>query len=119
MEQAITDFNAYYNQEAKPIKWTYTIEKLEMKLEQRMKQEAEQNSEQKRDHHSKIKPKQKKEQHTKDKHKQKIESARKPSSPALLPKGQGETRFAGSECLTGSFPRAPVREIIALIETRS
>ncbi len=73
LEQAITDFIAYYNQEAKPIKWTYTIEKLEMKLEQRMKQEAEQNSEQKIVHHSKIKPKQKKEQNTKDKFKQKRE----------------------------------------------
>jgi hypothetical protein len=72
LEQAITDFIAYYNQEAKPIKWTYTIEKLEMKLEQRMKQEAEQNSEQKIDHHIKIKPKPKKEQNTKDKFKQKI-----------------------------------------------
>ena len=71
LEQAITDFTAYYNQEAKPIKWTYTIEKLEMKLEQRRKQEAEQNAEQKRDHHIKIKPKQKKEPTTKDKLKQK------------------------------------------------
>jgi hypothetical protein len=72
LEQAITDFIAYYNQEAKPIKWTYTIEKLEMKLEPRMKQEAEPHSEQKRDHHIQIKPKQKKEQNTKDKLKQKI-----------------------------------------------
>lgn len=72
LEQAITDFIAYYNQEAKPIKWTYTIEKLEMKLEQRRKQEAEHNSEQKRDHPIKIKPKQKQEQHTKDKLTQQI-----------------------------------------------
>jgi len=41
LEQAITDFIAYYNQEAKPIKWTYTVEKLEKKLEPRIKQEAE------------------------------------------------------------------------------
>lgn len=41
LEQAITDFIAYYNQEAKPIKWTYTIEKLENKLEMRTKQKKE------------------------------------------------------------------------------
>jgi DDE superfamily endonuclease len=40
LKQAITNFIAYYNQEAKPIKWTYTIEKLEKKLEPRIKQEA-------------------------------------------------------------------------------
>jgi transposase len=72
LEQAITDFIAYYNQEAKPIKWTYTSAKLEMKLEQRMRQKAEQHPEQKRDHHIQIKPKEKKEQPTKDKLKQKI-----------------------------------------------
>lgn len=44
LKQAITDFIAYYNQEAKPIKWTYTIEKLEKKLEPRIKQEKEQTS---------------------------------------------------------------------------
>lgn len=39
LEHAITDFIAYYNQEAKAIQWTYTIEKLEKKLEEReMKQ---------------------------------------------------------------------------------
>src|SRR5205807_7068203 len=39
LEQAITDFIGYYNQEAKAIQWTYTIEKLEKKLEEReMKQ---------------------------------------------------------------------------------
>jgi hypothetical protein len=32
LEQAITDFIARYNQTAKPIKWTYTVEKLEQKL---------------------------------------------------------------------------------------
>lgn len=37
LEGAITDFMAYYNQEAKPIQWTYTAEKLERKLEERTK----------------------------------------------------------------------------------
>jgi len=32
LEQAITEFIARYNQTAKPIKWTYTVEKLERKL---------------------------------------------------------------------------------------
>ncbi|GHO61538.1 hypothetical protein KSC_004300 [Ktedonobacter sp. SOSP1-52] len=32
LEQAILDFMAYYNQTAKPIKWSYTVEKLERKL---------------------------------------------------------------------------------------
>ena len=41
LEHAITDFIAYYNQEAKPIQWTYTIDKLEKKLEER---ERKQNS---------------------------------------------------------------------------
>jgi Integrase core domain len=41
LETSITDFIAYYNQEAKPIKWTYTVEKLEKKLEPRIKLEAE------------------------------------------------------------------------------
>ena len=41
LKQAITDFIVYYNQEAKAIKWTYTIEKLERKLEERQKQHAE------------------------------------------------------------------------------
>ncbi len=35
LEHAITDFIAYYNQEAKPIQWTYTIDKLEKKLEEK------------------------------------------------------------------------------------
>ena len=41
LEQAIADFIIYYNQEAKAIKWTYTIEKLEKKLEEREIQQAE------------------------------------------------------------------------------
>jgi hypothetical protein len=32
LQQAIADFIARYNQTAKPIKWTYTVEKLERKL---------------------------------------------------------------------------------------
>jgi len=32
LEQAITTFITYYNQAAKPINWTYTVEKLERKL---------------------------------------------------------------------------------------
>ena len=32
LEQAITDFITYYNQTAKPINWTYTVEQLERKL---------------------------------------------------------------------------------------
>jgi hypothetical protein len=32
LEQAIAEFIAHYNQTAKPIKWTYTVEKLERKL---------------------------------------------------------------------------------------
>jgi hypothetical protein len=32
LEQAIAAFIAHYNQTAKPIKWTYTVEKLERKL---------------------------------------------------------------------------------------
>jgi hypothetical protein len=59
LKQAITDFIAYYNQEAKPIKWTYTVEKLEKKLEPRIKLEAEQRSEQKGDQNIKDKVKQK------------------------------------------------------------
>ncbi len=39
LEHAITDFIAYYNQEAKAIQWTYTIEKLEKKLEEREKKQ--------------------------------------------------------------------------------
>jgi hypothetical protein len=32
LEQAILAFLAYYNQTAKPINWSYTVEKLERKL---------------------------------------------------------------------------------------
>ncbi len=32
LEQAIADFITYYNQTAKPIKWSYTVDKLERKL---------------------------------------------------------------------------------------
>jgi transposase len=32
LEASLNEFISYYNQEAKPIKWTYTIEKLEKKL---------------------------------------------------------------------------------------
>lgn len=32
LEQAMAEFISYYNQTAKPIKWTYTVEKLERKL---------------------------------------------------------------------------------------
>ena len=32
LETALNEFLAYYNQAAKPIKWTYTVEKLEQKL---------------------------------------------------------------------------------------
>lgn len=40
LEQAIADFITYSNQTAKPIKWTYTVEKLEKKLEQRKDQKT-------------------------------------------------------------------------------
>ena len=40
LEQAIADFIAYSNQTAKPIKWTYTVEKLEQKLKQRKDQKT-------------------------------------------------------------------------------
>jgi len=71
LEQAMTDFMTYYNQEAKPIKWTYTIEKLEKKLEQRIKQQEEQNSEQNTKQNIKTKQKQEKKQNIKTKQKQK------------------------------------------------
>ena len=32
LQQAISQFIPYYNQTAKPIKWTYTVEQLEHKL---------------------------------------------------------------------------------------
>ena len=32
LETALDDYMAYYNQTAQPIKWTYTVQKLEQKL---------------------------------------------------------------------------------------
>ncbi len=32
LERSLNEYIAYYNQAAKPIKWTYTVEKLEQKL---------------------------------------------------------------------------------------
>ena len=32
LETSLTEYIAYYNQAAKPINWTYTVEKLEQKL---------------------------------------------------------------------------------------
>lgn len=32
LRQTIVDFIAYYSQTAKPIQWSYTVEKLEQKL---------------------------------------------------------------------------------------
>ena len=32
LERSLTEFIAYYNQTAKPIEWTYTVDKLEHKL---------------------------------------------------------------------------------------
>src|SRR5260370_18388961 len=70
----MTDFIAYSNQEAKPIKWTYTIEKLENKLEQRIKQGEEQKVKQSKQttESTENKLKQNKEQNSKEKLKQKI-----------------------------------------------
>ena len=36
LEQAIQDFITYYNQTAKPLKWSYTVEQLEHKLATRL-----------------------------------------------------------------------------------
>ena len=36
LETALTDYIAYYNHTAKPINWTYTVEKLEQKLGKRL-----------------------------------------------------------------------------------
>lgn len=36
LEQAILDFIARYNQTAKPLKWSYTVEQLEHKLASRL-----------------------------------------------------------------------------------
>jgi hypothetical protein len=41
LRHAINAFLAYYNEEAKAIKWTYTVEKLEKKLEGRKKLQTE------------------------------------------------------------------------------
>jgi hypothetical protein len=32
LETALSEYIAYYNQTAKPINWTYTVEQLEQKL---------------------------------------------------------------------------------------
>jgi len=40
LEQAIQDFIGYYNQTAKPLKWSYTVEKLEHKLAPRLLQDV-------------------------------------------------------------------------------
>ena len=40
LEQAIVDFIIYYNQTAKPLKWSYTVEKLEHKLAPRLLQDV-------------------------------------------------------------------------------
>jgi transposase len=37
LQQAILDFIAYYNQTAKPLKWSYTVEQLELKLVTRLR----------------------------------------------------------------------------------
>ncbi len=36
LETSLNEYIAYYNQVAKPIKWTYTVEKLEHKLGKRL-----------------------------------------------------------------------------------
>jgi Integrase core domain len=36
LQQAIADSIRYYNQTAKPLKWSYTVEKLERKLAPRL-----------------------------------------------------------------------------------
>ena len=41
LERAIQDFIAHYNQTAKPLKWSYTVEQLEHKLEPRLGAGAE------------------------------------------------------------------------------
>jgi hypothetical protein len=35
LETALAEYVSYYNQTAKPINWTYTVEKLEQQLEKR------------------------------------------------------------------------------------
>jgi transposase len=39
LEQAIHDFIGHYNQTAKPLKWSYTVEQLEHKLEPRLRRD--------------------------------------------------------------------------------
>lgn len=41
LRTAISAFIAYYNEDAKAIKWTYTVEKIEKKLEKRKMLQAE------------------------------------------------------------------------------
>ena len=36
LEAALDEYIAYYNQKAKPINWTYTAEKLELQLSQKL-----------------------------------------------------------------------------------
>src|SRR5467141_487155 len=40
LEQTIQDFIAHYNQTAKPLKWSYTVEQLEHKLAPRLLQDV-------------------------------------------------------------------------------
>jgi transposase len=40
LEQAIADFISYYNQTAKPLEWSYTVEKLERKLAPRLREDV-------------------------------------------------------------------------------
>jgi hypothetical protein len=39
LPQAILNFIGYYNQTAKPLKWSYTVEQLEHKLEPRLRRD--------------------------------------------------------------------------------
>ncbi len=40
LEHTIADFITHYNQTAKPLKWSYTVEQLEHKLATRLRQEV-------------------------------------------------------------------------------
>lgn len=40
LDQAIEAFIAYYNEEARPLQWTYTVEKLEEKSKARRARQA-------------------------------------------------------------------------------
>jgi hypothetical protein len=91
LKQAITDFMAYYNQQAKPIQWTYTIEKLEKKLEQRRKQETEQKPKQKIQQHITTKLKQKKERKSKGQPKQQFGQKRENTLREKSLKGERRT----------------------------